>query len=177
MLNMLTNLHFIPSGKTYKKFRTHEFLSNPSQLTCYFCPIVQFVFFSSKTLQRYCIILSLQLWLSFNCMFTLFLFGSHFFLFISWFQFWGHTFFRNFLSGALVVYAAHVVVLENLKMYFFHSLSLSLSSVTLYGMCLRFPTRIKLAPLHWKHRALITGLLGSPHPYFEKYFLFWLQKP
>ena len=45
MLNMLTNLHLILSGKTYKNFRTHELLSTPSQLTFYFCPIVQFVFF------------------------------------------------------------------------------------------------------------------------------------
>lgn len=126
-------------------------------------------------MQCYCIILSLQLWFSFNCTFTLF-FLAHISFFLS----------HNFNSGVihslgislvmpLVVYAAHVVVLENLKMYFFHSLSLSF--VTLYGMCLHFPTRIKLAPLHWKHRALITGLLGSPHPYFEKYFFSDFKNP
>ena len=43
----------------------------------------------------------------------------------------------------LVVYTVHVVILENLKMYFFHSLSLFF--VTLYGVCLRSPTRIRLA--------------------------------
>lgn len=126
-------------------------------------------------MQCYCIILSLQLWFSFNCTFTLF-FLAHISFFLSHNFNSGVIHSRNFLSdafGCICCSCCRTWKLENVLL----SLSLSLSFVTLYGMCLHFPTRIKLAPLHWKHRALITGLLGSPHPYFEKYFFSDFKNP
>lgn len=132
MLNMRIKLHLIPSGKKYKNFKTHELLSTRSQLTCYFCPIVQLVFFFF--LRHFNVIVLFYL-----CNFGLVLTAcSHYFYLAHISLFLSH----NFNSGVilfppklhsleislvmpLVVYAVHIVVLENLKIYFFHSLSLS----------------------------------------------------
>lgn len=124
MFNMLINLYLIPSGKQCKNLRTQELLST---LSHYFCPAVQsvFCFFKPHTLEIIFVILSMQLLLRFNCIFVLFLFGSHFtFYFISQFHSRVILFppelhsLETPLSRLLVIYSVHFVYL---KMYFFHS--------------------------------------------------------
>ena len=64
-------------------------------------------------------------------------------------------------------------MLSYLKTWKCTSFSLSLFFMTLYGMSLHSQARSNWPPLHRKHTALITGLLGSPHSHFEKFFFFF----
>lgn len=71
----------------------------------------------------------------------------------------------------LVVYAVHVVVLENLKMYFFLSLSLFYDTVWHESS---FPSRIKLAPSASEAHSLNHWTSGkSPLSFWKVFFFFF----